>query len=212
MKTLVKGSVVALGAILLATLVVIQPGFTGDSGVMLGSPAPMADVKMKGVDGKSVSVADVQGEQGTLVVFSCNACPWVKAWEDRIAELGNTYKKKGVGVLVINSNDPAKNAEDGYDVMQTRALEKGFRFPYVVDESSDVARAFGATRTPEAFLFDADGKLVYHGAIDDNAKEPDMVKEKYLRDALEAVVNGHEVPVAETKALGCGIKFRGETS
>ena len=212
MKATVRGFVVAVAAISLATLVVTQPGFTGDAGVMLGSSAPMADVKMKGVDGKSVSIADIGGEQGTLVVFSCNACPWVKAWEDRIADLGNTYSRKGVGVVVINSNDPAKNSEDDYDVMQARALEKGFRFPYVVDESSDVARAFGATRTPEAFLFNADGKLVYHGAIDDNAKEPDKVKENYLQDALEAVVNGGDIPVAETKALGCGIKFRGETS
>jgi peroxiredoxin len=95
--------------------------------------------------------------------------------------------------------------------MQDRAQERGMEFPYVVDATSDVARAFGATRTPEAFLFDAKGRLVYHGTIDDNAKQPDEVKERYLRDAVNAVAAGRTVAVRETKALGCGIKFRTRT-
>jgi peroxiredoxin len=177
----------------------------------IGASIPMADVPMKGVDGKNVTIADVAGKKGTLVVFSCNACPWAMAWEERITAAGNTYTKKGVGVIVINPNDPAKVADDGYEGMKKRAKKLGIKFPYVVDATSDVARAFGATRTPEAFLFDAQGTLVYHGTIDDNAKQPDQVTKRYLEDALQAVSSGQEVSVKETKALGCSIKFRTRT-
>ena len=142
--------------------------------------AILTDLKMKGVDGRETTLGEVKGAKGTLVVFTCNACPWAKAWEERIVALGNEYAKKGVGVIAVNSNDPGKVAEDGYDIMKARAAEKGFAFPYVVDATSNVARAFGATRTPEAFLFDAQGRLVYHGTIDDNAQEPGGVKERYL--------------------------------
>lgn len=174
----------------------------------LGSPAPLADVKMKNVDGRDLSIADVKGAKGTLVVFSCNACPWAKAWETRIVELGNGFSKRGVGVMVINSNDPTVAETDDYATMQARAKLRGMKYPYVVDATSDVARAFGASHTPEAFLFDAKGKLVYHGTIDDNAKEPGKVKERYLKNALTTVVAGRQPSVKETKSLGCGIKFR----
>jgi peroxiredoxin len=174
----------------------------------LGSTIPMADVKLKNVDGKDLTIAKVQGKKGTLVVFTCNACPWAKAWETRIVELGNTWASKGVGMIAINPNDPSLNSEDGYDVMKSRAKQRGMKYPYVVDATSDLARAFGATRTPEVFLFDAEGKLVYHGAVDDNGREPEKVAERYLADALTAVSSGKEIAVAETKAMGCTIKFR----
>jgi peroxiredoxin len=174
----------------------------------IGARPPKSSVKMQNVDGSTLSIADVADKKGTLVIFSCNACPWVKAWEDRIASLGNTYRERQIGVIVINANDPAESPEDGFDVMKQRAEERGFAFPYVVDATSEVAAAFGATRTPEVFLFDADQKLVYHGAIDDNAKEPEKVEEHYLRDALEALLAGEPVSVRQTKAIGCSIKFR----
>jgi peroxiredoxin len=178
-------------------------------GIALGGRAPMTDVRLKSVDGKETSIAAVKGAKGTLVVFSCNACPWAKAWESRIVELGNGYSKKGIGVIVINSNDPAVNAEDAFDVMIQHAKDRKMTYPYAVDATSEVARAFGATHTPEAYLFDRDGKLVYHGAVDDNAKEPQKVSKRWLKDALDAALAGKPVPVAETKALGCSIKFRG---
>src|SRR4029077_11982410 len=115
----------------------------------------------------------------------------------------------GVGVIWINANDPTLHEEDGFTETQARAKALGLTFPYVVDETSGVARAFGASVTPEAFLFDAGGKLAYHGTIDDNRKEPDKVKVRYLKDALDAVVTGKAPAVPETKGLGCGIKFRG---
>lgn len=171
-------------------------------------PESVANVKMKGVDGKEVTLKELMGAKGLLVIFSCNHCPWVKAWQARMVALGNEYSQKGVGVVAVNSNDVTVYTDDDMEHMVAQAKEHGYRFPYVMDDTSDVARAFGATRTPEAFLFDAQGKLVYHGAIDDNAEKPQEVKKTYLADALAAVVAGKPVPVAETKALGCSIKFR----
>jgi peroxiredoxin len=174
----------------------------------LGEAAPMATVKMKGVDGRELSIADVTGAKGTLVIFSCNHCPYVKAWEDRIASIGNGAPARGVGVIVINANDPEAYPEDDYAAMQKRAHENGFEFPYVVDATSDVARAFGATRTPEVYLFDAAGKLAYRGAIDDNAQDAAKAPRRYLADAIDALAAGREVAERETKAIGCSIKFR----
>ncbi|HEX3901289.1 MAG TPA: thioredoxin family protein [Polyangia bacterium] len=181
------------------------------SALSLGAPvpSPAAAAKMKSaLDGKSVSIADVTGKSGTLVIFTCNHCPFARGWERRIAELGNAYAKKGIGVILINANDPVKYQEDGFAQMQDRAKTLGLQVPYVVDDTSNVARAFGASVTPEAFLFDKSGKLAYHGAIDDNHTDPTAVKSHYLKDALDAVLGGHPSPVAETKGIGCGIKFR----
>lgn len=172
-------------------------------------PGPAAAVKMKNaVDGKPVSIADVQGKAGTLVIFTCNHCPFARGWERRIAELAATYSKKGVGVILINANDPAKYPEDDLAGMQARAKQLGLQVPYVVDETSGVARALGASVTPEAFVFDKNGKLAYHGAVDDNHRDAGAVKAHYLKDALDAVLAGRPAPLAETKGIGCGIKFR----
>lgn len=173
----------------------------------LGAGIPDADVKMKNVDGKQISIAEAAGKQGTLVVFTCNHCPFAKAWEKRIAALGNEYAGKGVGVIAINSNDPTANANDGFDGMVERAKALGLQFPYVVDRGSKVAKAFGAERTPEVYLFDAQGALVYHGTVDDNAEDAAKVTKPYLADALAAVAAGKPVDVKQTKALGCTIKF-----
>ncbi len=191
----------------LLALAVSMTVATSAFGLNIGDKAPSTSVKMKNVDGREISIADVAGKEGTLVIFSCNHCPFVKAWQGRIASIGNAAKGKGVGVIVINPNDPAAYAEDSFDEMQKRAQQLGFTFPYVADATSDVARAFGATRTPEAFLFGKDGKLVYHGAIDDS-KEADQVAKRFLQDAIDAVTAGKDIPVKETKFVGCGIKFR----
>ena len=174
----------------------------------IGATIPMADVAMKNVDGKELNLKSIAQPAGTLVVFTCNHCPFAKRWESRIIELGNAYAAQGIGVVAINANDPKAYPDDSFEAMQVRAKEKGMEFPYVVDATSNVARAFGATKTPEAFLFDKDGKLVYHGAIDDNGEEPSKVENAYLKLALAAVVSGKEVPFKETKSIGCGIKFR----
>jgi len=176
--------------------------------IATGDAIPMKDTRLQNVDGKELAIADVAGSKGTLVVFTCNHCPYAKAWESRIVDLGNSYAKQGIGVIAINSNDPAVAPEDDLDHMKERAKAKGFGFAYAVDSTSGVARAFGATKTPEVYLFDASGKLAYHGAVDDTSRSAEGVKEHYLKDALDAVVAGKPVAKAETKALGCGIKFR----
>ena len=196
--------------VFLAALGLAAAAFAQDApaSLAIGSRAPKADVGMKSVDGKEVSIRGAAGPKGTLVVFTCNHCPWAKAWESRIVEIGNAAVPEGIGVVAINSNDPAAYAEDSLEEMRKRAHERGMRFPYVVDSDSGVARAFGATRTPELFLFDAGGLLVYKGAVDDNAKDAAAVKERFLADAVAAVARGSAPKVSETKALGCSIKFR----
>ena len=191
---------------LLFTALLLLPGTAW--ALATGDAAPMKDAKLRNVDGREMTIAEVAGPKGTLVVFTCNHCPFAKAWESRIVELGNDYGKRGIGVIAINSNDPKVAADDGYEQMQVRAKDKGYGFPYTVDSTSDVARAFGATRTPEAFVFDASGKLVYHGAVDDNSEDPAAVQAHYLKDALDALLAGTSPATAETKAMGCSIKFR----
>jgi cytochrome oxidase Cu insertion factor (SCO1/SenC/PrrC family) len=185
---------------------------TAPAALALGRPAPLRDVALRNVDGKDVTLASIAGKKGTLVVFACNHCPWVKAWQSRIAAIGNAALDRGIGVIAINSNDPTAYPEDAFDEMKARAQSVGYRFPYAVDATSDLARAFGATHTPEAYLFDAKGKLVYHGAVDDNAQDEQAVANPWLRQAVDAVANGKPVKTAETKAMGCSIKLREKSS
>ena len=192
-------------AVALATAVVSASAVLA---LEIGDAVPSGDVKMKNVDNSEVTLAEAMGPKGLLVVFSCNHCPWVQRWESRIVELGNTYRAKGIGVVAVNSNDTVEYPDDSFEHMQARAREKGYGFPYVVDATSGVARAFAASKTPEAFLFDAQGKLVYTGTVDDNAKDASAVTAAYLKDALEAVATGKPVTTARTKALGCSIKLR----
>ena len=196
---------------LLAIALVVTMGFNAEAGksetLALGAEARATDLEMKGTDGKMYTLDSVRGEKGTLVIFSCNSCPWAVKWESRVASIGNAYRGRGFGVIVINPNDPARVAEDSFDEMVTRAKTLSYGFPYVVDPESQVARAFGASRTPEVFLFNAKGKLAYHGAIDDNASDANAVEAAYLKDALNALLAGKDISISETKALGCSIKF-----
>jgi hypothetical protein len=173
----------------------------------LGDAIPLADVRMRAVAGEATSVADVAGARGTLVLFLCNHCPWVQRWNARIAAIGNAARQRGVGVIAVNANDPRRITQDGFAEMRVMARAQGYEFPYVVDAGSRLARAFGAERTPEAFLFDAQRRLVYHGAIDDNAGDAAAVERHFLRDAVDAVIAGESPPVAESKSLGCGLKL-----
>lgn len=198
-------------AALAAAAALLTAPFASADELAVGTKGP--DFTLLGVDGKQHALAEVGTKDGkpaaaTVVVFTCNHCPFAKAWEARIAEIGNAAAKQGLGVVAINSNDPASFPDDDYPSMKARAKKVGFKFAYVVDGTSDVARAFGATVTPEAFLFDKDGTLVYHGTVDDNSREPQSVKQRWLREAVDAVIAGNDVPTAETKAIGCSIKYR----
>jgi len=165
--------------------------------------------KLKNVDGKMISAEELsKGKQATVIIFSCNHCPYVQAWEDRIVQLGKTYEPRGVAFALINANDPTKHPEDSYPEMIKRAKSKGYPFPYLHDEDQSVAKAYGATRTPEVFLFNAQGKLRYHGRVDDNYEDPKKVRSQDLKDALEAVLGGQAPTVSETPVVGCSVKWK----
>jgi peroxiredoxin len=160
-------------------------------------------------DGTTVSTDQFTDRPVLGVVFWCNHCPYVKAWEDRMIALQHEYSGRGVQFVLINSNDPAKYPDDSFEAMKTHSREKAYPFPYLFDEAQEVAREYGATRTPEIFLFDRDRALRYHGAPDDNFENPNAVTARYLRDAVEALLAGRAPETTSTPPKGCTIKWKG---
>lgn len=177
----------------------------------IGDKATLTDVKMTDISGKQYSINDVKGENGVLVMFSSNTCPFVIKWEGRYIETKKWADQHKVGMIVLNSNCANRNGVDSMEEMKKHAAEKGYNFPYVVDAGSKIANAFVGQTTPHAFLFDKDMKLVYKGAIDDNYDNASAVKKHYLKDAISAIASGKKVEIAETKPVGCSIK-RAQTS
>ena len=163
---------------------------------------------LKGVDGNTYSSDTFKDAPYLLIVFSCNHCPYVKAYEDRIINFVKEYRDKGLAMLYINSNEDKNYPEDSFDEMVKRAKEKNFLFPYVRDEDQSVAKAFGATHTPEFFLFDKERTLRYYGRFDDNWREPENVQRRYLQDAIDALIEGKEVAEPEAHSIGCTIKWK----
>ncbi len=179
------------------------------SGYNVGDKA--MDFKLKNVDGKMVSLSDYKDAKGFIVVFTCNHCPFAKAYEGRIMDLNTKYASKGYPVIAINPNDPNVVEEDSYANMQKRAKEKGYTFPYLVDETQDIAHAYGAAHTPHVFVLQKSGSdfvVKYIGAIDDNSDDPSAVKVKYVEDAVNNLIAGKPVSPATTKAIGCSIKWK----
>lgn len=166
------------------------------------------DFKLKSVDGKFYSLSDYKDAKGFIVVFTCNHCPFAVKYEDRVNELAKKYTKKGYILLAINPNDPVVQPADSYDLMKERAKEKGFVFPYLFDEGQKIFPQYGATKTPHAFLLDKNHVVKYIGAIDDNAEDAAMVKEKYLENAIAALERNTEPTPSVTKAIGCSIKVK----
>jgi peroxiredoxin len=160
------------------------------------------------VDGTTVSTDQFPGRPVLGVVFWCNHCPYVKAWEDRLISLQRRYEDRGVRFIMVNSNDPSQYPEDSFATMVERARAKACPFPYLFDETQEVARAYGATRTPEVFLFDSGRVLRYHGAPDDNFEDAGAVRAHYLRDAIEALLDGRDPVTPTTQPRGCTIKWR----
>jgi peroxiredoxin len=163
---------------------------------------------LTGVDDASHALSEYSGKAAVAVIFSCNHCPYVRAWEDRMVQIQSDYASRNVQLVAINANDASKYPDDSFSKMKERAREKHFNFPYLRDESQEVARAYGAERTPEVFLFDKARTLRYHGVIDDNYDDPAAVKVKYFRDALDAVLSGTQPATTETKPVGCTIKWK----
>jgi len=176
--------------------------------LQIGESAP--DFDLPGVDGKNHSLRDFADEKILIVVFSCNHCPYVVGSEDRMNALYADYAPRGVGMIAINSNETENHPTDSFGHMVQRAKDKGFQFPYVRDESQDVARAYGALRTPHFYVFDADRKLRYTGRMDDNPRQGGQETTHELRDALDALLAGSDPPVAVTNPIGCNVKWKGQ--
>lgn len=197
---------IRLSCLLCATLLLLvnTPVLAGKYNPKLevGDSAP-AWKTLPGVDGKQHSLADLSDAKAVVVVFTCNSCPYAVDVEDRMLELQQEYAPKGVALVAINVN---KVEEDLLPAMKEKAKEKGFVFPYLFDQTQQIARDFGATRTPEFFVLDGDRKVVYMGALDDSPEGRD-VKTRYVANALDATLDGTKVEVGETIPIGCSVRF-----
>jgi peroxiredoxin len=180
-----------------------------DMGYKVGDQA--IDFKLKNIDGNLVSMSDFSKSKGIILIFTCNHCPFSKLYEDRIISLHNRYVDRGYPVVAVNPNDPSLQPEDSFENMVIRAKEKNFPFSYLVDDTQDIARTYGATRTPHVYLLKKEGnkfKVAYIGAIDDNPKGGNEVNKNYLEDAIENLGKGKKITTSTTKAIGCTIKWK----
>ncbi|MBO6515322.1 MAG: thioredoxin family protein [Bacteroidia bacterium] len=194
--------------VLFACVVLALTAFTNHNqhagGYHVGDVA--TDFSLKGTDGNMHSLSGIENANGYVVIFTCNHCPYAKAYEDRIIQLQAEFGPKGYPIVAINPNDPSVVEEDSYDNMKKRYSEKGFNFLYLIDEGQTIYPQYGATRTPHVFLLDKNRVVKYIGAIDDNASNADKVKERYLANAINALIAGETPSPASTKAIGCSIK------
>ena len=173
--------------------------------VSIGAEAP--DFSLPDTTGKTWSVADYDGAPATVLVFTCNHCPYALAWQDRIADVARDYAARGVRVLAINSNDADRYPRDSFEAMRERVAREDWPMPYLHDATQEVAQEYGAKVTPDVYVLDADGRLRYRGAPDADYDNPEE-RAKWLRDALDAVLSGEEPARAETKPVGCSIKWK----
>lgn len=194
--------------LLLAVVAIGVSAFKGPvTGYKIGDIA--TDFSLENVDGNLVSLKNYKEAKGFILVFTCNHCPYAKAYEDRIIALDKKYAGKGYPVIAINPNNPEKQAEDSFELMKERAKEKGYSFPYLFDKGQKIYPQYGATKTPHVFVLQKTEKgnvVKYIGAIDDNFEDEAAVKQKYVENAVNALLAGQEITVKETKAIGCTIK------
>lgn len=195
-----KRAILIIQGILLLTL-----SLQAQSSYKIGDQ--VKDFTLKNVDGEMVSLSDYDTD-GVVIIFTCNHCPYAVKYEDRIIDFHKQFAPQGYPVLAINPNDPEVQPEDSFEKMIERAKEKNFPFKYVFDEEQSVYPLFDATRTPHVFLLDNERKLRYVGAIDDNYKNPSMVQDHFLKDAVVALQSGNQPDPAMTKAIGCSIKTK----
>jgi len=172
----------------------------------LGSVLP--EFNLKGTDDKIYDSTTYSDFNAMLIIFSCNHCPYVQAYENRMQMIQEDYRKDNLLVFAINSNDDSQYPDDSFESMKIRSKEKEFNFPYLRDKDQSIAKAFGATHTPEIFLFDKERELVFHGKIDDNWQEETLVKNSYLRNAIVEMLKGESISVPETFTIGCTIKWK----
>lgn len=202
-QQVVKGSfLIALIGLVSATSIVAQD----IQQLPLGSTLPLGDVQMEDISGRNLSLNEVKGDNGLLVIFSCNTCPWVIKWEDRYPLVQELATVNDIGIILLNPNEDYRDKGDGMEDMILHAEKAGYNLPYVLDKNHRVADAFGASRTPHVYLFNAEDKLIYVGAIDDNANSAADVEEFYVEDAIEQLSAGQAITRSSTKSIGCTIK------
>jgi peroxiredoxin len=201
-----KLSSIVAAALAVCTLSTASAQGTKTESLAIGSKIPAAVGKLKSVSGDMVSLADAKTKEGLLVMFSCNTCPYVVRSQARTKEVMKYAKEKGVGMVIVNSNEAQRDEEDSYQAMVAYAKKQGYNVPYVVDDHSELANLFGASRTPEVYLFDGDGKLIYKGAMEDNPSDPEHSKQIYITQAIDDMLAGKPVDPNSTKSIGCGIK------
>lgn len=209
MKSKIFLSLAILAASVLSAFTLIEPNEI----LEIGATAPLADRKMESTTGKFFSINDIKAENGALVIFSCNTCPFVvgngndsEGWEKRYKEIQREAIDAKIGMVLVNSNEAKRDGDDSMEAMIAHASEEAYRNLYVMDKDHQLADAFGALTTPHVFLFDKDLKLIYKGAIDDNVSDSKAVKEHYLLDAMAHVKAGTPIEVNSTRQLGCSIK------
>lgn len=212
LKILLTGLLIGLGLLSFTTINKNEepkPKTSSAKGYEVGDEA--TDFKLKNIDGKTVSLNDFKAAKGFIVIFTCNHCPYAKKYEDRIIELDKKYKSQGYPVIAINPNDPAVQPEDSYQKMIERAKEKGFTFPYLMDEGQKIYPQYGATKTPHVFLLQKEGGkniVKYIGAIDNNYENPNDVSEYYVQDAVNSLLKGEPIKITKTVAIGCTVKAK----
>jgi peroxiredoxin len=172
-----------------------------------GAPAP--EFSLPGVDGKTHSLHEFDAKPYLLVVFWCNHCPYVQAWERRMIEIGHKYGDKGVAIVLINANDAVEYPDDRFEAMVERSRRQSYPFPYLRDESQSVAHAYGALVTPHPMLFGPDRTLIFQGRIDDAHDRPEGVRHRYLQESLDAALAGRPILAPEVPVLGCSVKWKG---
>ena len=191
--------------LLSAVCVFALAAFSPVTELPIGAELPKAEAKMQDISGKEISLKQAMKSNGLLVMFSCNTCPIVVKYQSRTIENATYASEKKIGVILVNSNEALRGEDDSFDAMKNYAKEQGYKWHYTVDKNSELADAFGATRTPECFLFDKNGKLVYHGAMDDNATK-DAVTRKHLKEAIDEMNAGKDISVKVSRSVGCTIK------
>ena len=195
---------ILFGVLLLGSVMALS--FTKTDTLEIGGTMPKSDVKMLDVSGKTVSIKDNMQENGVLVMFSCNTCPYVIKNQSRIKAINQYALEHNVGVIILNSNEAYRTKDDSYEAMKDYAHAQGFQWNYVIDKNHEIADAFGANRTPECFLFNNQMTLVYHGAIDDSPADENNVKRIHLKEAINELIVGKEVTIKESRSVGCSIK------
>lgn len=174
--------------------------------MQLGRQAP--DFSLYSVDGKSYNLENFANEKALLVMFICNHCPYVRAIEDRLIALRKAYGASDLAMVGVCSNDASKYPDDSRDALRLRWEQKGYGFPYLIDDDQSVAKAYGAVCTPDLFLFDGARKLFYHGRLDDNWQEPSSVIKHDMREAIDAILHNKPLSIHQMPTIGCSIKWK----